>query len=127
MKETGASGTSGGTEQAARPEHTARPQNAPPAEHTGPAGTRRPPGTHGPAGRHAPAGTHGPRNTQPAGTHSAAEKGSTTSAGGEHERAAVTWLIRGARLAGGEQEDVLIRDGVIAETGRGLTEAGAEG
>jgi len=40
-------------------------------------------------------------------------------------RAAATWLIRGARSASGEPEDLLIRDGVIAETGRGLAAAGA--
>ncbi len=36
------------------------------------------------------------------------------------------WLIKGARLTGGEPEELLIRDGMIVETGRGLTAAGAE-
>ena len=37
-----------------------------------------------------------------------------------------TWLIKGARLGGGEPGDLLIHDGVIAETGRGLSSGGAE-
>jgi dihydroorotase len=36
-----------------------------------------------------------------------------------------TYLIRGASLLGGEPGDLLIRDGVIAETGAGLTAEGA--
>jgi dihydroorotase len=35
------------------------------------------------------------------------------------------WLIKGARLAGGEPADLLLRDGVIAETGHGLSGGGA--
>jgi dihydroorotase len=37
-----------------------------------------------------------------------------------------TWLIAGARLAGGEPADVLIRDGVIAEIGPGLDAGGGQ-
>jgi dihydroorotase len=37
-----------------------------------------------------------------------------------------TWLIKGARLSGGEQKDLLIRDGVLAEVGRGVSSGGAE-
>jgi dihydroorotase len=37
-----------------------------------------------------------------------------------------TWLIAGARPAGGEPADVLIRDGVIAEMGPGLDTAGGQ-
>ncbi|MDM4764026.1 dihydroorotase [Galbitalea sp. SE-J8] len=36
-----------------------------------------------------------------------------------------TTLIRGASLAGGERADLLLRDGVIAEVGTGLSAAGA--
>ena len=32
-----------------------------------------------------------------------------------------TYLIRGASILGGEPADLLIRDGVIAETGTGLS------
>lgn len=42
----------------------------------------------------------------------------TGSAGG-------AWLVRGARLLGGAPTDVLVRDGVVAEVGAGLTAAGA--
>jgi dihydroorotase len=37
-----------------------------------------------------------------------------------------TWLIRGARLPDGGHSDLLLRDGVIAEAGAGLTAAGAQ-
>ena len=36
------------------------------------------------------------------------------------------WLIRGAQPLGGPATDLLVRDGVIAETGTGLSAAGAE-
>ena len=36
-----------------------------------------------------------------------------------------TWLIRGARLLGGDPADVLVRDGLVAEIGPGLDEPGA--
>jgi len=36
------------------------------------------------------------------------------------------YLIRGARLVGGEPADLLLRDGVVAEVGRGLKAAGAQ-
>ena len=36
------------------------------------------------------------------------------------------YLIRGARLVGGEPVDLLVRDGVVADVGRGLTAAGAQ-
>ena len=36
------------------------------------------------------------------------------------------WLVRGARLLGGEPTDLLLRDGVVAEVGPGLAAAGAE-
>ncbi|MDQ6687033.1 MAG: dihydroorotase [Actinomycetota bacterium] len=36
------------------------------------------------------------------------------------------YLIRGARLLGGEPADLLVRDGVVAELGNGLSAAGAE-
>ena len=36
-----------------------------------------------------------------------------------------TYLIKGASILGGEPTDLLIRDGVIAETGRGLAADGA--
>jgi len=36
-----------------------------------------------------------------------------------------SYLIRGARVVGGEPADLLLRDGVVAEVGRGLTAAGA--
>ena len=36
-----------------------------------------------------------------------------------------TYLIRGASILGGEPADLLIRDGVIAETGTGLPAEGA--
>src|SRR5580692_12975447 len=36
------------------------------------------------------------------------------------------WLIKGARLAGGEQTDLLLRDGIIAETGPAANADGAE-
>jgi dihydroorotase len=36
------------------------------------------------------------------------------------------YLIRGARLAGGEVTDLLLRDGIVADAGRGLTATGAE-
>ncbi|MFD0774829.1 dihydroorotase, partial [Streptomonospora algeriensis] len=35
------------------------------------------------------------------------------------------YLIRGARIAGGDATDILIRDGVVAEVGTGLDAAGA--
>jgi dihydroorotase len=38
----------------------------------------------------------------------------------------VNWLIKGARLLGGDPADVLIRDGLVAEIGRGLDAPGAE-
>jgi dihydroorotase len=38
----------------------------------------------------------------------------------------MTLLIKGARILGGPPGDILVRDGVIAETGRGLGAAGAE-
>ncbi|HEY4461511.1 MAG TPA: dihydroorotase, partial [Streptosporangiaceae bacterium] len=37
-----------------------------------------------------------------------------------------TWLIRAARLPGGERSDLLLRDGVIAEAGEGLAAPGAQ-
>ena len=37
-----------------------------------------------------------------------------------------TFLVRGARLLGGEATDLLLEDGVVAEVGTGLTRAGAE-
>jgi dihydroorotase len=37
-----------------------------------------------------------------------------------------TYLIKGARVLGGEPTDLLVRDGLVAETGRRLTAAGAE-
>jgi len=37
-----------------------------------------------------------------------------------------SFLIKGARLLGGEPADLLLRDGVIAEVGRGLDAAGAQ-
>ncbi|SEF48374.1 dihydroorotase [Thermomonospora echinospora] len=37
-----------------------------------------------------------------------------------------TYVIKGARILGGEPADLLLRDGEIAETGRGLAAAGAE-
>jgi len=37
-----------------------------------------------------------------------------------------TYLIKGARIVGGEPADVLVRDGAVAEIGRGLAAAGAE-
>ena len=37
-----------------------------------------------------------------------------------------TWLIRGASLLGGEPADLLLRDGSVADVGRGLSAAGAE-
>ncbi len=36
------------------------------------------------------------------------------------------WLIKGARIVGAEPADILIRDGIVVETGRGLSSAGAE-
>jgi dihydroorotase len=36
------------------------------------------------------------------------------------------YLIRGASLVGGERSDLLLRDGVVAEVGRGLSAAGAQ-
>jgi dihydroorotase len=37
-----------------------------------------------------------------------------------------TYLVRGARLLGGDQVDLVLDDGVIAEVGHGLSRAGAE-
>jgi dihydroorotase len=37
-----------------------------------------------------------------------------------------TYLIKGASIAGGEPTDLLVRDGVVAEVGRGRAAAGAE-
>jgi dihydroorotase len=37
-----------------------------------------------------------------------------------------TWIVRGARLLGAEPTDLLLRDGVVAEVGAGLSAAGAE-
>ncbi|KWX00714.1 dihydroorotase [Carbonactinospora thermoautotrophica] len=37
-----------------------------------------------------------------------------------------TWLIKGARILGGEAADLLLADGRIAQIGRGLSEAGAQ-
>ncbi len=37
-----------------------------------------------------------------------------------------TYLIKGASIVGGEPADLLVRDGVIAEMGRGLSSAGAQ-
>ena len=39
--------------------------------------------------------------------------------------AARSWLVKGARVLGGDVADVLVRDGVVAEVGPGLTDAGA--
>jgi dihydroorotase len=36
------------------------------------------------------------------------------------------YLIKGARIVGGEPKDLLLRDGVVAEVGTGLSAAGAE-
>ncbi|MPZ94233.1 MAG: dihydroorotase [Propionibacteriales bacterium] len=36
------------------------------------------------------------------------------------------YLIKGARIEGGDQADLLLRDGVVAEVGSGLSAAGAE-
>ena len=36
------------------------------------------------------------------------------------------YLVRGARILGGAPTDLLLRDGVIAEAGAGLSEPGAE-
>ena len=36
------------------------------------------------------------------------------------------YLIRGARVVGGDPADLLVRDGVVAEVGRGLSAAGAQ-
>ncbi len=36
-----------------------------------------------------------------------------------------TWLVKGARVLGAAASDVLVRDGVVAEVGRGLSAAGA--
>ncbi|WP_344955390.1 dihydroorotase [Actinomadura miaoliensis] len=38
----------------------------------------------------------------------------------------VTYLIKDARILGGDPADILVRDGVIAEIGRGLDAAGAQ-
>jgi dihydroorotase len=38
----------------------------------------------------------------------------------------VNWLIKGARLLGGESTDLLVRDGLVAEIDRGLDAPGAE-
>jgi dihydroorotase len=38
----------------------------------------------------------------------------------------MTYLIRGARLAGGDPTDLLVRDGVIADAGRGLSDEDAQ-
>jgi dihydroorotase len=38
----------------------------------------------------------------------------------------VNWLIKGARLLGGESADLLVRDGLVAEIDRGLDAPGAE-
>jgi dihydroorotase len=38
----------------------------------------------------------------------------------------MTYLIKGVRVLGGEPTDLLIRDGVVAETGTGLSAAGAQ-
>jgi dihydroorotase len=40
--------------------------------------------------------------------------------------AGTAWLIKGAGLTGAEPGDLLIRDGVIAEVGRGVSSGGAE-
>ncbi|PZM90469.1 MAG: dihydroorotase, partial [Actinobacteria bacterium] len=37
-----------------------------------------------------------------------------------------SYLIRGAAVLGRERTDLLLRDGVVAEMGRGLTAAGAQ-
>jgi dihydroorotase len=42
------------------------------------------------------------------------------------DRTVPTWLVRGARPLGGDPTDLLLRDGVVAEVGAGLTAAGAE-
>ena len=36
------------------------------------------------------------------------------------------WVIRGSRPLGGEATDLLVRDGIIAETGSGLAAEGAQ-
>ncbi|MGH3679652.1 MAG: dihydroorotase, partial [Natronosporangium sp.] len=38
----------------------------------------------------------------------------------------MTYLLKGARVLGGEPTDLLLRDGVVAEVGTGLTAAGAD-
>ena len=38
---------------------------------------------------------------------------------------AQSWLVKGAKVLGGDVADVLVRDGVVAEVGAGLTAAGA--
>jgi dihydroorotase len=38
----------------------------------------------------------------------------------------VTYLVKGARILGGEPADLVIRDGVVAEMGRGLSVPGAQ-
>jgi len=50
----------------------------------------------------------------------------TTGRAGAHVPGRNAWLIKRARLAGGEPADLLIRDGMIAETGPGLGSGGAE-
>ena len=42
------------------------------------------------------------------------------------DRTVPTWLVRGARPLGGDPTDLLLRGGVVAEVGAGLTAAGAE-
>ncbi|HMA45811.1 MAG TPA: dihydroorotase [Frankiaceae bacterium] len=41
------------------------------------------------------------------------------------EAAAGDWLVRGARVLGGEPADLLLRDGLVAQVGRGLSARGA--
>ena len=42
------------------------------------------------------------------------------------ERQSTTYLIKGARVLGGEGADILVRDGVVAGVGSGLDAAGAQ-
>jgi dihydroorotase len=46
-------------------------------------------------------------------------------AGAQARAGAGRYLVRGASLLGGERTDLLIADGIIAETGTGLSDAGA--
>ena len=38
----------------------------------------------------------------------------------------MTYLLRGVRILGAEPTDLLLRDGLVAETGTGLSADGAE-